>query len=259
MGKPKVGIYGLTGCAGGQLAILNCEDELLDIAGALDIKSFPMAMSGGDENCPLDIVFVDGAVVQPKDEELLKRLRERATLLVAIGTCAVWGGLPAMKSEIAREELKRKVYGRAGKIFDTTAPQHLSRFVKVDLSISGCPIEKEQLLQSVASLLHGDLPRLPNYAVCTECKMAEYPCVLLEKGQLCLGPITVAGCKARCPSYGQPCIGCRGPVEEANVSSEVRVLKEKGFTWFDIQNRLRTFAAPADCFEDKIFKEGANA
>ncbi len=259
MGKPKVGVYGLTGCAGDQLVILNCEDELLDIVGALDIKSFPMAMSGGDENCPLDIVFVDGTVVQPKDEEMLKNLRERAKLLIAIGTCAVWGGVAAMSNETPREELKNKVYGPAGQVFDTVVPQPLSSFVKVDLAISGCPIEKEQLLQAVASLLHGDLPRLPNYSVCTECKMSEYPCLLVEKGQLCLGPITVAGCKARCPSYGRPCIGCRGPVEEANVSSEVRLLREKGFTWVDIQNRLRTFAAPADCFEDKILKEGANA
>ncbi len=255
MGKPKVGIYGLTGCAGDQLVILNCEDELLDIVGALDIKSFPMAISGGDENCPLDIVLVEGTVVHPKDEEMLKHLRERAKLLIAIGTCAVWGGLSTMKNEVPRKDLKMRVYGHAGKIFDTLVPQPLSSFVKVDLAISGCPIEKEQLLQAVASLLHGDLPCLPNYAVCTECKMSEYPCLLVEKEQLCLGPITVAGCKARCPSYGRPCIGCRGPVEEANVSSEVKVLKEKGFTTVDIQNRLRTFAAPADSLKIGSFEE----
>jgi coenzyme F420-reducing hydrogenase gamma subunit len=259
MSKPTVGIYGLTGCAGDQLVILNCEDQLLDIAGALDIKFFPMAMSGNDEDCPLDIVFVDGSVVQPKEAKMLKKLRERAKLLVAIGTCAIWGGVQAMKNEIPREELKTQVYGNAGKMFKAIAAQPLSSFVKVDLSISGCPIEKEQLLQSVASLLHGDLPRLPTYAVCTECKMAEYPCLLVEAGQLCLGPITVAGCKARCPGYGQPCTGCRGPVEEANVASEAKVLKEKGFTWVDIQNRLRTFAASADSLKIESFKEGTNA
>jgi len=258
-GKPRIGVYGLTGCAGDQLVILNCEDELLDIVGATDIKSFPMAMSGGDDNCPLDIVFIDGTVVQPKDEEMLKRLRERAKLLIAIGTCAVWGGVPAMENKFSREEVKKRVYGTKGDIFKTITPQPLSSFVKVDLSISGCPIEKEQLLQAVASLLHGDLPQLPNYAVCAECKMAEYPCLLIKKGQLCLGPITVAGCKARCPSYGRPCIGCRGPVEEANVSSEVKLLKEKGFTISDIQNRLRTFAGAADSLKIESLKEAANA
>lgn len=259
MGKPKIGVYGLTSCAGDQLAILNCEDELLDIVGAVDIKSFPMAVSGFDDDCPLDIVFVEGTVVQPEDETILKKLRERATMLIAIGTCAVWGGIPAMKCDISPEELKRKVYGPGGEIFKTIVPQPLSRFVKVDLAISGCPIEKEQLLQAVTCLLHGDLPRLPHYAVCTECKMAENLCLLVERGQLCLGPITVAGCQARCPGCGLPCAGCRGPVEEANVSSEVRVLKEKGFTQVDIQNRLRTFAASAESFQTESFEETTDA
>ena len=259
MDKPTVGIYGLTGCAGDQLAILNCEDELLDIAGSLEIRFFPMAMTGNDEDCPLDIAFVEGAVVQPEDEEMLRRLRDRAKLLVAIGTCAVWGGVQAMKNEISREEMKQQVYGPAGKVFETIAAQPLSHFVKVDMSVSGCPIEKEQLLQAVAALLHGDLPRLPNYAVCAECKMAENPCVLIEKGQLCLGPITVAGCSARCPSHNRPCIGCRGPVGEANVSSEIEILKEKGFTWVDIQNRLRTFAAESGPLGIDSLREAANA
>ena len=258
MDKPNVGIYGLTGCAGDQLSILNCEDELLDIAGSLNIKFFPMAMTCNDEDSALDIVFIEGSVVQPEDEQMLKKLRDRATFLVAIGTCAVWGGVQAMKNEIAREELKQKVYVPAGKDFETITPQPLSHFVKVDLAISGCPIEKEQLLQTVAALLHGDLPTLPNYPVCTECKMAEYTCVLIEKGQLCLGPITVAGCKARCPSYTRPCIGCRGPVEEANVSSEFRVLREKGFTKIDIQNRLHTFAAQADALNIESLKEAVD-
>lgn len=257
--KPKVGIYGLTGCAGDQLAILNCEDELLSICEALDIKSFPMAMTGCDEKCPLDIVFVEGSVVQPEEEEMLKKLRERAKLLIAIGTCAVWGGVQAMKNEIPREELKKQIYGPAGMIFKVSDARPLSSFVRVDLAIPGCPIEKEQLLRGLASLLHGDLPRLPTYAVCTECKIAEYPCLLVEKGQLCLGPITVAGCKAHCPGYGQACIGCRGPVEEANVASEVNVLKEKGFTWVDIQNRLRTFAATAEPLKIESIKGAADA
>ena len=259
MDKPTVGIYGLTGCAGDQLTILNCEDELLEIAGSLDIRFFPMAMSVNDEECPLDIAFVEGAVVQPQEEQMLRKLRDRARLLVAIGTCAVWGGVQAMKNEISREELKRQVYGPAGRVFETMAAQPLSHFVKVDMAISGCPIEKEQFLRSVASLLHGDIPRLPTHSVCAECKMAEYPCVLMERGELCLGPITVAGCNARCPSHNRPCIGCRGPIEEANISSEIQVLKEKGFTWADIQNQLRAFAAEAALLKIDFLREAENA
>ena len=255
MVKPKIGIFGLTGCAGEQIVILNCEDQLIDILGAIDIKYFPTAMTKNDDMCELDIAFVEGAVVQPKDEELLKKIRQRSKLLIAIGTCAVWGGLPAMRNDVPREEFLEKVYGTKGKYFKSIPAQPLNNFIKVDLSISGCPIEKEQFLKAVTYLLHGDPPLLPSYAVCTECKMNEYVCMLVGKNKLCLGPITVAGCSARCPGYNIPCHGCRGPVDEANIASEVKILKEKGFTLRDIENRLRSFAAQAEILQEQFKKE----
>ena len=254
MAKPKVAIFGMTGCAGEQIVILNCEDQLMDILKVLDIKSFHTAMSKNDEKSDLDIAFVEGAVVQPEEEVLLKEIRKRSRLLIALGTCAVWGGVAAMKNEVSRQRLKDEVYGPAEKIFKNIPAQPLRSFVKVDFCISGCPIEKEQFLQAVGSLVHGDIPVLPKYAVCTECKMNENTCLLVEKGQLCLGPITVAGCNARCLSYGIPCSGCRGPVEEANIASEVEILKEKGFTLGDINNQLRTFAAPAEVLQTYFAK-----
>jgi len=254
MAKPKVGIFGMTGCAGEQIVILNCEDQLMDILKVLDIKSFHTAMSKNDEKSDLDVAFVEGAVVQPEEEALLKEIRKRSRLLIALGTCAVWGGVAAMKNEVSRQRLKDEVYGPAGKIFKSIPAQPLRSFVKVDFCISGCPIEKEQFLQAVGSLVHGDIPVLPKYAVCTECKMNENTCLLVEKGQLCLGPITVAGCNARCLSYGIPCSGCRGPVEEANIASEVEILKEKGFTLGDINNQLRTFATPAEVLQTYFAK-----
>jgi len=255
MSKPKVGIFGLTSCAGDQLAILNLEDELLDLAASLDIIDFPMAMSGNDQKAPLDIAFVEGSVVNSHDVEALKKIRERASCLVAIGTCAVWGGVPAMANEIPREELKQQVYGADGKGFDSIPAQPLSSFVRVDLNIPGCPMEKGHFLKAVASLLHGDFPLLPTYAVCTECKMRENICLLKERDQLCLGPITVAGCEALCPSHSLPCQGCRGPLEEANVASEVNLFREKGYTPEDIQKRLRAFAAPAEALKSFLSKE----
>lgn len=255
MNKPKVGIYGLTSCAGDQLAILNLEDELLDIAGAIDIIDFPMGMSRNDCQTRLDIALVEGSVVNSHDAEILRRIRDRSSILVAIGTCAVWGGVPAMANEISREELKEKVYGQEGKGFDSIPAQPLSSFVKVDCSIPGCPIEKSHFLRAASSLLHGDLPLLPTYAVCTECKMKENICLLKERDQLCLGPITVAGCEALCPSHNVPCQGCRGPLEEANVASEANLFREKGYTVEDIKKRLRAFAAPAGVIKSFMEKE----
>lgn len=255
MGKPKVGIFGLTSCAGEQIVILNCEDQLLDIVGAIDLIDFETGMSNNDEESPLDIALVEGSVVSPRDEEKLKKIRKRSSLLIAIGTCAVWGGIPAMRNEIPREQLKYRVYGREGSIFKSIPAQPLSSFVNVDFNISGCPMEKNQFVQAVASLLHGDIPLLPKYAICTECKLKENICLLKDKNQPCMGPITLAGCDARCPSLNEACIGCRGPVEEANIASEVDILKEKGFIFGDINMKLKTFAAPAEAIKSFLNEE----
>ncbi|GAH60025.1 unnamed protein product [marine sediment metagenome] len=117
MAKPKVGVFGMTGCAGEQIVILNCEDELMDILKVLDIRSFHTAMSENDEQCDLDIAFVEGAVVQPEEEVWLKKIRKRSRLLIALGTCAVWGGVAAMKNEVSPQRLKDEVYGPRGQIF----------------------------------------------------------------------------------------------------------------------------------------------
>jgi len=242
MSKPRVGIFGLTSCAGDQLAILNCEDELLDIIGAVDLKSFVMAQSDNEEK-EFDVAFVEGAVVTEENEEKLREVREKSAILVAIGTCACWGGIPASANGIERVELYRQVYDTEEDYFKCgrmTLP--LKEIVRVDLSVPGCPIEKDQIIAAVGSMLHGVFPVLPSYAVCTECRFKENRCLLVRDDLLCCGPITLAGCGARCPSHGLPCKGCRGPVEEPNVASEFDILKEKGYTQHDLERAFRTFA-----------------
>lgn len=242
MGKPKVGIFGLTSCAGDQLAIINCEDELLDIVGAVELKSFVMGQSENDDS-DLDVALVEGAVVTEEDEETLRRVRENSKILVAIGTCASWGGIPASGNVYERKDLYREVYGTEQDLFKCgkmTLP--LKEIVRVDFFVSGCPIEKDQILRTIGSLLHGELPLLPTYPVCTECRFKENRCLLVETGALCCGPITRAGCGARCPSHSLPCKGCRGPVDEANIASEFNILKEKGWTARDVVNAFRTFS-----------------
>ncbi len=254
MAKPKVGIYGLTSCAGDQLVLVNCEDELLDIVGALDLKSFVMGQSINDE-CELDIALVEGVVANQHDKETLEDIRSRSALLIALGTCAVWGGVPASKNEVSRAEFQKAVYGT-----ETTGheelitPLPLSHFVPVDFRISGCPIEKEELVGSIASLLHGDIPVLTNIPVCTECKMAENICQMVDLNNICLGPVTLAGCQARCPGHNRPCVGCRGPIEEANFASEYTLLLEKGFTSSEVINRMRIFAYPCEGLQAQVEK-----
>lgn len=242
MSKPAVGIFGLTGCAGDQLVIINCEDELLDVVGAVDIRDFLMASSRNDTKCELDVALVEGAVMTARDEQRLKDIRARARLLVALGTCAVWGGVAAARFNGNRAASLASVYGEAGSQYDTMPARALHDVVKVDLNISGCPIEKEQFLEAIAGLLNGDPPVYPKYPVCTECKMRESTCLLLEKGEVCCGPLTVAGCNARCPALGVRCVGCRGPADDANVKSALAMFSEKQIPLEEIANKLGTFA-----------------
>jgi sulfhydrogenase subunit delta len=259
MSKPTVGIFGLTGCAGDQLVMLNCEDQLLDLVAAIDIRDFLMASSANDEECLLDVALVEGAVLTERDEGKLKRIRERARLLVAVGTCAVWGGVAAMQaqggdrppasppgqtpaSRDGRAALLEEIYGPAGARYDAKPARALHEVVKVDLNISGCPIEKEQFIAAVANLLNGNPPLYPRYPVCTECKMRENNCLLIERGEICCGPLTVAGCNARCPALNVACVGCRGPADDANTAPALALFAESGIAREDIAKKLRTFA-----------------
>jgi coenzyme F420-reducing hydrogenase gamma subunit len=242
MSKPKIGIYGLTSCAGDQLTILNCEDELLEIAALVDIKSFIMAQTWNEET-NIDIALIEGTVSTQRDLERLKEIRSRTAILVAMGTCAVWGGMYAMRNDILRAKMIKDVYGEKGvEYFDAMLPaQPLKNFVKVDLSIPGCPIEKKWFLRIFKSFLHSDIIELPNFSLCSECKMVENECLLVNRGMFCLGPVTIAGCKARCPSHNIPCIGCHGPVDEANYAAEVNILLDKEYTLEEIKRKMGFF------------------
>jgi len=252
MARPRVGIFGLTGCGGDQLQILNMEDELLDLVARLNIVDFQEGSSRKEEG-PLDIAFVEGTVSTEKDLHHLRDIRERAIILVALGNCATDGGVQAMRNEeTTLEERMKEVYGAKVTITEALEPRPLEAYVKVDHSIPGCPVEKDEVLRGITSLLHGDSPPRYTYPVCVECKLLEYPCLILEENKPCLGPVIRAGCKARCPGLGLDCIGCRGPIEGGvNYAAELKMLLNKGYTREYIMNRLKVFSGklPEDLTE----------
>lgn len=250
--SPKIGVYGFTGCAGDQLMILNCEDQLVDLFGATEIRSFVMAKSDNHEG-ELDVAFVEGSISTDHQLERLKDIRARAKVLVAIGTCACWGGPQAMKlGEGGWEERYKKVYGNA-KITAATAmeAQPIDTFVKVDLYISGCPIDKGEFLSAASKLVAGRHPYLYKFPVCTECRWKENPCMLYE-GRFCAGPLTKAGCGAVCPTLGLPCVGCWGPTDDLNAGAEYNLLREKGYDPDEIVKKIRKFGGSgvADLVKD---------
>jgi sulfhydrogenase subunit delta len=242
MSKPRLGIFSLTGCAGDQLQILNMEDELLELVSRFVIVDFQEG-SSYKEPGKVDIAFVEGSVSTEHDLKKLKEIRERSDFIIAFGNCAIEGCIQAMRNDqTTLEEKLADVYGVGPGFFDALPSKPIGEYVKVDLQIPGCPVEKTEILRSVTSLLHGDLPLKFTYPVCVECKINEYPCVITEEGKPCLGPIIRAGCDARCPGLGLDCIGCRGPVEGSETfAAEYKMLLDLGYTEADIMNRLRVF------------------
>lgn len=235
----RIGIYGFTGCAGDQLTILHSEDELLYLFKEVVVKSFLMAKRDNEE-VDLDIAFVEGSINTKEQLERLKEIRGRTEKMVAIGMCACYGG-PQHQSMDNWEERFKRVYGEKRiEIESPTPPQPIDALVKVDHYLPGCPINKDQFFHLLTKLIRGIPPDLCKHPVCVECKLRENWCLLLN-GIPCLGPITLAGCGAVCPSYNLPCVGCFGPVEEANLTSEYNLLKEKGIGEEEIKRRLGLF------------------
>lgn len=241
--KKRVGIFGFSGCWGEQIVILNCEDELLDLLQFVDLVDFLGGSSVNDEEGSLDIAFVEGSIAGKDQERAIKHVRERTELLVACGSCACFGGPQGMLRERALEEAARLVYGDAAKNLAYGEHHPVAEFVRVDAAIPGCPMEKEEFLRAVASILNGDLPLPETTPVCRECQFQENECLLHKYGIPCLGPVTLGGCKGRCPGYRVPCIGCRGPIEEANYQSWSDILREKGIADSVLLRLPRTFAS----------------
>ncbi len=246
MSKPRIGVFGLTGCAGDQLVLLNAEDELLDLASLVDMRDFLMASSANDGHGELDVALVDGAVLSRRDEEELKRIRSRCRILVALGTCALWGGIPAMAEDDGHQQRLAEVYGSMAADYDSLPARALHEVVKVDAGLPGCPVEKSELLALIAHLLNGNPPLPVANPVCAECRMAENNCLMVGPAAVpCCGPITAGGCAARCPGLGVPCIGCRGPVEDANAAAAAALFERAGLLREAAIGKLRTFSGRA--------------
>jgi sulfhydrogenase subunit delta len=242
MKRPKLLVTGLTGCWGDKLSILNFEHELHILSELFEIVSWPMAMTG-DADGQVDVALVEGSVCTVENLATLRRVRERAGKLVAIGNCATWGGVQCLGTrEDDLETLMREVYGKPAGYFDNLVPAPLREYVRVDLDILGCPVEPEDMLDKLTALLKGIPPTRRIFPVCVQCKYRENACLLLE-GKPCLGPITMGGCNARHPSRGIPCVGCRGPMPdgESRIEAYVTILRDHGFPEDFIRDKLAPF------------------
>jgi sulfhydrogenase subunit delta len=238
--KPKVAFFDFTSCEGCQLTVVDSLQTHLDLLNAVEIVNFREAMSERGEDYA--VAFVEGSITRASDEARLKKIREQASVLVALGACAHIGGINAIKNLAPLDDVRRYVYGDKADWYETYAARPISAVVPVDAFIPGCPIDREEFVRVVKALLLGKKPPIPDYPMCVECKLKENIC-MFDKGGFCLGPITRAGCGAICPSYGDGCEGCRGLIPNPNQDAMKDVLKEHGLTVEQVMSRMTMFGA----------------
>jgi sulfhydrogenase subunit delta len=249
MAKPKLGVFKFASCDGCQLSLLDCEDELLTVAGAIHIAFFPEASREYVEG-PYDLTLVVGSITTPHDLETIKEIRAQSKFLVTIGACATAGGIQALRNWKDVTEFTRYVYAHPEYIstLDTSTP--VSDHVAVDFELRGCPINKWQLVELINALLHDRKPNIPTYSVCVECKRRGTSCVMVAQGIPCLGPVTQAGCNGLCPAYNRGCFGCYGPMESPNVAALAEWWRSMGVDDRTLVNALRSFNAYAQPFRE---------
>jgi len=236
--RPKIAFFDFTGCEGCQLTAidsLQTHPELLDV---VEIVEFREAMSGKGED--YQIAFVEGSCSKPEDERRLQTIRERAEIVIAFGACAHLGGVNALRNWHPANETHSYVYGELGKRFDSHAARPIAEVIPIEGFIPGCPIDRQEFIRAVKSLLQERLPVIPDYPVCVECRLRENVCVFLH-GKVCLGPITRAGCQAICPTYGLGCLGCRGQTSQANLSGLRWALNAHRLSEADFDQQMKLF------------------
>ncbi len=254
--KPKLAVWKFASCDGCQLSLLDLEDKLLEITGAVDIAYF-LEASRATMKGPYDLSLVEGSITTPHDAQRIREVRRRSRFLVTIGACATAGGIQALRNFRDVKEFIAQVYARPDYIDTLATSTPVAEHVKVDFQLQGCPINKHQLLEVMTAFLAGRRPNIADEAVCMECKRAGNVCVLVAHGTPCLGPVTHAGCGALCPSYHRGCYGCYGPKETTNTVSLSGRLQELGMEGRDIQRAYRTFNTYAPAFRKESKRHGA--
>lgn len=245
--KPKVAFFDFASCEGCQLALLNCEDILLDLLELVEIVEFREAIS--DKSARYDVAFIEGSINREEDVERLKDIRERSSYVVSLGACACNGNVQARSNFVAPAENFKVIYGEEARNRVQIDPEYwhlwahnrvrsVHEVVKVDFYLRGCPMVPEEFLHLTKALITGQIPHFPENAVCVECKKNENECVY-DRGLACLGPIAYGGCDAVCINGGHLCDACRGLLPYANVEAHANLMREKGIDDEEILNRYR--------------------
>lgn len=253
----KLAVWKFASCDGCQLSLLDCEDELLALAEAVEIAHFAEAST---RRLPpsYDISLVEGSITTAHDAERIRNVRRQSKLLVTIGACATAGGIQALRNFRDVREFMSIVYARPDYIDTLATSTAIAAHVPVDLELRGCPINRQQLLAVLTALLNGHRPRLPTHSVCVECKQRGTVCVMVAHGQPCMGPVTQAGCGAICPACSRGCYGCFGPQDSPNTASLVEAWLQAGMPHATVRRAFHTYNTGAEAFAAVGKRHGQN-
>jgi sulfhydrogenase subunit delta len=238
--KLKVSISTITDCEGCIVEIFNLGKRFLDLLPEIELADFKQ-FEDLPEPPEYDISILEGCPITKKDLERLKKIREKSKVLVALGACACLGGIARIKNYGDKKEIIRYVYDNPEGINNPDV-HPLKEYVKVDLEIPGCPINGEEFLRIMKEFLEGKTPSIPRRPVCFECPL-KHNGFLLNKGKICFGVITLAGCGAPCPQSGFLCDGCRGPLKEKIGLNVLKIRLKDKFNEKEALSILERFGA----------------
>ncbi len=216
--KPKLAVHKFSSCDGCQLALLNLGEPLLLLPELVDIVHFAEA-GPLDPDAVVDVSLVEGSISTPHDVERIKQVRKNSGYLISIGACATTGGFQALANFTDRDAWMSAVYAHPEHIDALQTSTPISAHVKVDLELSGCPVNSGQVLKALRDLLSGVTPRAESQSLCMDCTRRGIVCTLVTKGEPCMGPVTLAGCGSLCTSLGRACYSCYGPAPLVNDKS----------------------------------------
>jgi coenzyme F420-reducing hydrogenase gamma subunit len=247
--RPTLAVWKFASCDGCQLSLLDCEDELLAVADAVQIANFAEA-SREILPGPYDLSLVEGSITTLHDADRIHEVRAQSRFLVTIGACATAGGIQALRNWSNVDEFTSIVYATPSYIDTLATSTAIADHIDVDFELRGCPINKNQLLEVINAFLHGRKPNIATYSVCVECKRRGTACVMVAGGIPCLGPVTQAGCGAICPAYDRGCYGCFGPMESPNTYSLAAWWEQLGADDPTLVRAFRNFNAYAPAFKE---------
>lgn len=235
----RIAVESLSSCKGCQLVFLGLEDYLYDFIGENNISYDPFLMDER-ETPEVDLALVEGTVRNEEHFRRARRIRERSAQLVALGTCACYGGVQGIANRISDEALFRRRFGEGyaceGEPQGSRRLLPLDSYIQVDAFLPGCPPTADILRSFMELASSGRLPTREGTTVCSECRVTSPPIpkpgprrvtgaapvpgkCILEQGFVCMGPVTRSGCKGECGTAdGIPCMGCRGPSDAALLS-----------------------------------------